>query len=253
MIEGLKLFDQYNRRARLYPALLVLFPTALMVACWFPNVITDVNGKSFILLFGSMGGLYLLASLSRVAGRKAEKRLLNKWGGWPTTILLRHRDSHLVAATKKRYHDFLKQNVPGIVFPTTEEEDENPAYADEIYVSAIEWLKEKRRGKDHYLVLEENIEYGFRRNMLGLKWIAVVLCFAAILISVGVAFPDEQSLDLKQLIDQLLLVPSSLSVAVVAALIVNLVALFFWSFYVTDEWVREAGDQYARALLATCE
>lgn len=253
MIELTKLFDQYNRRARLYPALLVLFPPILLAVCWFPGLVIDADVKLLFLLFSSMGGLYLLASMSRVAGKKVEKRLLEAWGGWPSTIWLRHRDGHLVKATRQRCHDYLGQNIPGINMPTAEEERADPSSADEVYLSAIGWLKERRRGPEFSLVLEENIEYGFRRNTLGLRWPAFAICcvvtfLAAIAVVLGV-----EGFDSGIAIEGILRILGGVSVPVGMAMLVNLLAALFWLFYVTDSWVREAGDQYARALLATCQ
>lgn len=257
MTDILNLFDQYNRRARLFPALLALLPPLLMLVTWFPALLTDISGKSFLVLFASMGGLYLLASLSRSAGRKAEKRLLEDWGGWPTTQWLRHRDSHLNATTKARYHDFLRRNVPGIELPTVDDENANPAHADSIYASAIEWLKEKRRGDEYRMVLNENIEYGFRRNMRGLRWFAVGASLAVSIATLGAAISRlsavKASLFGMPLGEQLGYIFGALPFSVAVALTVNLAALLFWLFLVRDSWVREAGDHYARALLATCE
>lgn len=257
MTDLLNVFDQYNRRARLFPSLLALLPPLLLLVTWFPALLTDISGKSFLVLFASMGGLYLLSTLSRTAGKKAEKRLLNKWGGWPTTLWLRHRDSHLNELTKRRYHDYLKRNVPDIVLPTMDEEMANPVYADQVYASAVEWLKEKRRGKDYQMVLDENIEYGFRRNMRGLKWFAVVMSLSVSTATIGFVSPrfigggDSQLVD--GMVQKFFAAISSLPFSVSVALTVNVLASMVWLFYVRDAWVREAGDHYARALLATCE
>lgn len=257
MTEILKLFDQYNRQARLYPALLALFPPLLLVGAWFPALLNDISGKSFLVLLGSMGGFYLLASLSRSAGKKTEKRLLKKWGGWPTTEWLRHRNSRLNATTKARYHDFLRRSVPGIEFPTVDDERANPTHADYIYASAIEWLKEKRRGDEYRLVHNEKIEYGFRRNMRGLRWFAIGTILVVSISLLGFALfrvgAVKASLSSKPLSEKLSYVFSALPFSVTVALTVNIVVLLIWLFYVRDAWVREAGNYYARALLATCE
>ena len=41
--------------------------------------------------------------------------------------------------------------------------------------------------------------------------------------------------------------------AVLGALVFSLVMLVAWIFVVKRDWVRQAGDQYARALLANCD
>jgi hypothetical protein len=112
-----------------------------------------------------------------------EKRLLAEWNGWPTTIWLRHRDDNLPQLVRARYHAFFARNVPLYVTPTKQQEAADPKAADAIYASAVKWLQERCRGKAFPLVEKENAEYGFRRNLRGLKPIGLTACCAALLIS----------------------------------------------------------------------
>ena len=52
-----------------------------------------------------------------------------------------------------------------------------------MYASAVKWLQERCRGKAFPLVEKENAEYGFRRNLRGLKPIGITACLVALLIS----------------------------------------------------------------------
>ena len=106
--------------------------------------------------------------------------------------------------------------------------------------SGVKWLLEKTRDTGKYpLVLKENAEYGFRRNMLGGKWFALTLCVLPLAVAyawdiykgVGPQFGNDH----------------------VAAIAIAAVAVLSWLFFVTEEWVRDASHAYARALLATCE
>ncbi len=247
------LFDSYGRRARLYPALLTILPPVAALVAWVPSL---VRGESVAALVGaaaSFGLLYALSSLSRTAGKQTEKRLLAQWGGWPTTIMLRHGSTDIPAPTKGRYHQFLSQCGSWQQVPSPELEGANPAQADEYYASAVQWLKEQRRDPAFQLVHHENAEYGFRRNMRGLKPVAILLILltvAAWWIAVFARFGRAPWLVAPSEISDLLAIPSALAWA---ALGLAFVALAGWIAIVRDGWVREAADQYAVALLATCD
>jgi hypothetical protein len=241
MIDLSKLFDPYSRQARLFPGLLTLFPIILTAIAWFPRLITSSWGATLVTLATSCGLLYGLSVLSRSRGKKVEKRLLEAWGGWPTTIWLRHRDGNLPAPVRARYHAFFARSVPLFVPP---------------YASAVKWLQERCRGKAFPLVEKENAEYGFRRNLRGLKPIGLTACFAALLISIlpilwqnEPLFPALASLSAKPLLAAL----SAVKPAALGAVCVDVAAIVGWTLIVRDDWVRAAGDQYARALLACCD
>jgi hypothetical protein len=155
----------------------------------------------------------------------------------------------LPAATKARYRSALVKYVPGLVLPGAEEERSNPVAADEAYRSAVEWLKERCRGKDFPLVFKENIEYGFRRNMRGIRPFAIAaVALAAVggLDAIVYRLIEVGGLSVSMVMQQAPL-------GVIGATVLLLIALLCWTFLVTDLWVREAGDQYARALLSACD
>jgi len=103
--------------------------------------------------------------------------LVNRRGGQPSLLFLRHRDKSINAPTKQRYHALLRSR--GLPVSTKEEEAADPTAADGLYQSAIDWLLEQTRDTRKFsLLLNENIDYGFRRNLLGLKPIALVVSVA---------------------------------------------------------------------------
>jgi hypothetical protein len=125
-----------------------------------------------------------------------------------------------------------------------------------MYASAVKWLQERCRGKAFPLVEKENAEYGFRRNMRGLKPIGVAACLAALLISAlaivwryDPVIPTISSLSMPSLFKALV----AIKPAAIGAICVDLAALVAWFAIVRDDWVRDAGDQFARALLACCD
>ena len=246
MIDVSKLFDTYNRQARLYPALITLLPP-LALSATYMRALKDV-GELVISLAVACGLLFLIADFARSRGKALEKRLLERWGGWPTTIILRHRDGTLSAPVKSRYMRYLsKQRLIGPM-PTVQDELNNPANADERYAAAVSWLKEQCRGDMFSLVEKENSTYGFRRNLAGLKPYGIMLALATLLA------PSVKIHTHAQNVFQAIL-QAYLDLPVPALMIIGLVvvALFGWTLGVGERWVRQAGVQYAIALLACCD
>jgi hypothetical protein len=240
-----QLFDKYSLRARHLPTLLVVAGPLMIASLLFPRVYERMSATMASLglsISVSLVLLFFVAHILRQRGRAVEKTMITKDGGLPTTRWLRHRDTNLDPVTKTRYHGYLAKNVPGLAIPTQSFKQQRPGPADDTYRSAVKWLLENRRNTTKYpLVLEENVQYGFRRNMLGGKWIAVALCVLPVLgaylwdMHKGVA--PESFLDTEH----------------VAAVFLALLAVIGWVFFVTKLWVQDAADAYARALLATCE
>jgi hypothetical protein len=246
MIEALKLFDSYNRQARLYPALLALLP--LIVTAWanLPASGTGLGGTIFGLLAMS-GGLFLLAEIARAAGKALEPKLLASWGGWPTTRLLRHSDQNLPALTKQRYSNVLASKT-AMAWPTEATESADAASADDVYRAATDWLRQQTRGAEFGLLLSENASYGFRRNMLGLKtWAMVIAVVCALAGCASVAYGAANSSQLLSMV----LEPANRPRLGAAAF--SIVALLGWTFVVTSAWVKAASETYATALLACCD
>ena len=123
-----------------------------------------------------------------------------------------------------------------------EEERADPDDADARYETAVRWLLEYTRDRKGFpLVFKENGSYGFRRNLYGLMPIGLtvaLVCAVANLIAVYQSTAGGNG---------------AFSAAGATALIVTVVAVVVWLFVVKPAWVRDAGDAYAKALLAACE
>ncbi len=235
------LFDDYGLRARLLPTLLVVLPAAAVVALVFPNIYA-----TYARIFGSLGlvavTLFFLAHVIRANGRALEKRLYAAWGGISTTAWLRHRDSRLDPITKARYHSFLESHVPHLKMPSADEEARDPEKADHAYASAVKRLLEDTRDTKKYkLIFDENVYYGFRRNTLAAKPIALSLLLLEIVLVASVAY-GRHGFNFEDF-----------DADTVAALFVAVVSSALWLLLVTKAWVQDGADAYARALLASCE
>jgi hypothetical protein len=165
--------DRYSRNARLKPALFVLLPLFVTIAIWLPRVWTLLGGLTTLL--AACGSTVFLSEVARYFGRGVEKKMIAAKGGKFTTIFLRHRDDTISSATKRNYHALLKRKAKRGM-PTQASEEADPLGADDLYQGGVDWLLEATRSEKKFpLVRSESIYYGFRRNLLGLKGIALLL------------------------------------------------------------------------------
>jgi len=113
-----------------------------------------------------------------------------------------------------------------------------------MYNSAVKWLLEYARDKKKFdLVFKENVSYGFRRNMSGMRPIGIIVALAVVVF--GVIGLAEYLHDLPSLLKE--------KGPHLGALTFSVLMLLWWIFGATTNWVRDAADAYARALLAVCE
>jgi len=189
----------------------------------------------------SIGLSMLVAQFGRNFGKQKETALWDKWGGPPTTQLLRHRNNRFNALTRGRYHKRLRELWPELAVPTAAEEDHNREAADQIYAAATRFLIEKTRdAKKFPLVLKENVNYGFLRNLWGLKPFGLVvsaLGTSACLLRLWLTYANSQVLS-----------PDSLGGA-----LISLALFVVWLFWITPDTVRVAADAYAERLLEACD
>ena len=235
------LFDPYNRYARLMPALISVVPVGVLLVAVFPQVYAAL-GSVLVAVAVSFGVVYGLTHVSRYLGRQREQRLIELWDGLPSTRWLRHRDSNLDVATKRRYHGVLERCLHDAKAPSPEMETNDPVSADAVYRSMTRWLIERTRDRKQYAILfDENVSYGFRRNSLGMKPLALLIGVASLVTTLwhGVSSHGTG-------------VAAWPGGHVVAAVII-MVAALYWMFLVSPRWVRDAAEAYARALLATCD
>lgn len=239
-----KVLDPYERKARLAPALLALVPAVGVVFLIYG---LDWRPKSaFVGFLASAGVFYLLASIAREFGKRIEDDLFAQWGGKPTTQLLRHRDRVIDPVTKQRYHRFLSSRID-TEFPNADDERKNSDAADHIYAAATRWLLEKTRDTKRFpLLFAENVAYGFRRNCLGLKPLALVIAVASaalVFLSAGIADRRGVHWGLLHLV----------SINAWASLAISLIACAVWLLFVTPRTVRTAAFSYADMLLRACD
>ncbi len=234
------LFDEYGLNARVKPSLLALLPVIISVFIVIPALYQTI--ASLFGLLVACGLITLLAHLSRHRGRKIERMLLDKWGGFPSTIFLRHSDQTIDKYTKERYKNVLEKNVPDWKAPTEQDENSDHTSADIKYKSAGKWLiAQTRDTKIYNLLFKENISYGFRRNCLGIKYFGIILSLVSLILVLCKLYNSEFSI---------LLEGKSLELS---SALFSLLMLVWWIFIVSESWVKDAADSYASQLLAVCD
>jgi hypothetical protein len=156
--------------------------------------------------------------------------------------MLRHGDATFDAAAKIRMHKFLAGKI-GSKAPSAIDEEKDPAATDRFYARCGNWLRENTRDHKKFNILfDENISYGFRRNLYGLKLPAFIidaLIVAGCLIVLWQMTPIDWDGDL----------PQKLAFVIGVAIL----HAAFMAAFVGEKSVFEAARTYGRQLLLSCE
>jgi len=234
MIDLSKYLDPYERCARLYPGLICLFPIMIGTYSTFPGVYKTLSG--LVTLAAAIGLLHFFSNIARGLGKKLEPQLFSDWGGVPSVALFRHSDIEIAGPMKERYHRILSERTD-IQAPSVDEENADSSAADAVYKSWSDYLRSQTRDTKQYpMVFKENVNYGFRRNLLGLK----TYCLLIGLISIAmIAVPAYLSKVLSN--DQ------------IAFLIVLIIYFVLVSTVVKRSWVKFTAYAYAHHLLESVD
>lgn len=226
-------FDSYTWRARVLPVYLTVAPVVLMIAATLPEGLKLPLAGASAVVFVPLS--YFLSQIGSDFGKRLEPALWKSWGGPPTTRFLRHDNDEFNPATRVRVHDRLRSL--GLDIPTADQEETDGPRALQLYASAVDELRRLTRDTARFpLVYKGNAEYGFRRNMLGLKAFGVTLTLVAIA-GTGWALLHEWRAE-----SVLAQVP-----AVIGLLTVGI--LLAWLVGVRSASVRITADRYANYLL----
>lgn len=221
------MFDAYTLRARLMPPALAAAPAILLVV---PSL-GEADPLLTVMLLLVSAVACVACGAVRDRGRGIEAALWESWGGPPTVQLLRWAGPSTIENVSRRHR--LITDAIGLQLPDAETERSDPAAADSAYEDAVLELREVTRSNSEFpLVLAENIDYGFRRNALGLRPFGMAIA--------AVAFGAAGCLALAS------------RPAFVIPMVIALIAFAFWQRAVTAEWVRSAADQYAERLIEAC-
>ena len=230
------MFDSYALRARYYPMIIVFSP---IIAFGFFYSLHFNSISNLLVSAGLTGALtYLFSQLGRDQGKRHEAFLWQSWGGIPSIQILRLNDNRLDPITKQRYHQKLMSLCPVPEIPIRGMEK-----FDSTYHAWTKYLISQTRDKKKFpLLFKENISYGFRRNLYGLKPFAII--FTLFLMTLNYFFWVYKSNTFN-----LSLFPQSFIYSTISALII----ILFWLFIVTKVWVKVVAFAYAERLVECVE
>lgn len=200
--------DRYTREARIAPAFLCVFPIVILLMAWFTKLQDLV--PAILTLMCVFGVARWISHIARAVGDRIEIDFFRKWGGKPTTTMLRVALGHERAEDVKcdAWVKHILQEAPhaaqfrkmvaargGPQFPTKDEEikaleeaggsaGKRAEKLDALYEPVVAWMRENSRDND--LVFEEEISYGFQRNFCALKSFALWSNGLALLVQVAV-------------------------------------------------------------------
>ncbi|WP_346295752.1 hypothetical protein LRC39_22945 [Rhodopseudomonas sp. P1] len=235
----MKGLDSYALKARYYPALLATIPALVALAIVISrakfSLTTGIASLAIPVL------VFAAADIARRVGKRLEEKIYAESGGKPSVTMMRYSDGTLDAASKEGYRAFYASKINQPI-PAEEAEKANVKADDAFYERGGAWLRENTRGKKFGVLLAENITYGYRRNLLGLKWPAL-LTNAALISLCGYFLYKKGELNTDD--------ETTIALLIVVALAV--VHSLFMAFSVSKQSVIEASRQYARQLILSCE
>jgi hypothetical protein len=216
--------DDYERRARLIPGLWLIAPAVVLVLMFGlrANALLSTAGG----LLSAAGGPVVLAAFVRHRGLSVEPGLLKEWSGWPTTQLLLTGS----APIRDRRREAI-QRLTGINLPAVE------AGADATYDAAVAALRSQTRDRSRFdLVFAENRNYGYERNLIGVRPIGLAFALTAVVVGTGGSYVAARG-------DGVFTADLAIGLIVLALLAV------FWLVAPSRERARVVAFKYAERLL----
>lgn len=221
--------DFYSMRSRVAPAVLTASPAIALGIAGLP--LLDGANKFWSLI--AFAFTTFAALVARKAGNRVQGSLYEAWGGMPTTSRLRFRDNGSSAEVSRRHADVERVLGGGLRLPTQADEQADPAAADHEYAAAMKRVLGKaRKHAVRPLLSVENRNFGYSRNLLGLKPLGVTTAVGtlvgSLLVAVGFVVAGE--------------VTDGLPLAF--PILVSVVALVLWP-QVDASFVRPSAEAYA--------
>ncbi len=238
--------DSYVFLARIKSAMIAVAPLGLLMLLFLPKDPLFVT--VFFTLVSAVVGPFA-AEAGRALGHGKQSKLWKSWGGAPTTRLLRHRrlpgDITLAPGLRQRIEHWA-----GNPLPTEQQEGACPEWADTKYREVVAILRDATRDNTNFpLVFAENVNYGFRRNVWGLKPIGMPFAVALVFTSWGMFLLTVWGRPWPEPWWGVLVSPDSVAVIRLAVAVAALGYAALWLFLINPPWVKDAADTYAKRLL----
>lgn len=211
------IYDAYNLRARLCVSIFLFSPILINLYLQIEEI-KNISTTTIIVI-----SIVALSNLSNIVIRKkAKESYANKKRKYVCDYfftnldtMTRERICSKLGKTGKKLSEF------------TESNDESY----ELMKSVLYQLKEVTRKND--IVKEENINYGFTRNLLSVKTIGIMINILLILVQIVIYLSN--------------LISSTIFLIVTA---VDIFYLIIWIFYINEELIKFSAYNYAEALFS---
>lgn len=226
--------DLYALRARILPAILATAPLIALGVLALPLL----EGAQKFWSVTSLAVPAYVTLLSRRAGNRIEGDLYELWGGAPTTQRLRFASTTSPEEITRRHERIRLILGDERELPNLEAEQAHPEESDRRYVDSVRRIRAKVRNHPQFELLNlENRNYGFARNLFGLKILGLACAWFGLVTSVGIGLTlmirDRG--------------PADAAVALLPFL-VSVGALLAWRM-VDSDYVRPCADAYADAVI----
>ena len=223
----LELLDAYNIRARLSASIILLAPIAVTLFFLFEEV--HVFATSSIILFVLLALTNYVPILQRTFSKNRTSRT-----NYAAQLL--YVDNKTISAEmKKRYYAKISKLDPS--FACFENPVDTPAFKCACE-SAVTYLRNRTR--DNHLVQEENINYGFCRNLYANKAAGIIV--AALCSAFTILFSCQKHGML-----------SAIPIQNYLAFGFDGLLLLFWIFLATKKALEQTGFSYAKALIESID
>lgn len=236
-----KHFEHYAIHARFMPVFVVIFPLVLTILAWYPQAKTILGGAMTLLIsFGIMSFLSIYVSN---LGNDLQDKYFRNWGGAPSTLLLLPSNKELDRYTKQRYFKWLNSKCSGLGLPESLDDQIDSEELYEKIRSAGNFMREYTRDRKKYSqVYNDNVAYGFARNIVAIRIAGLVIASAS-LISNGLFLYIISNTDS----------PNTINSIGVIALLASTICLWIHSAVMKESFVKRRGYRYARTLFEVCE
>lgn len=228
---SIDIFDKYDIRARMCALLFVLAPMLLdgyIMIDAFRNITFTILLASLILAYSCLFSCWI-----RFCGNKLDSK--NDY----IVDFLMPDSEEFSKSSLKRYYEKLSKLEPS--FSELLAFDKNKTQ--KILKDVSCWLKQKTRDEKFRLIREENINYGFMRNVYSLKKAFLVMFSIYSLILCAFLGIEIHNNSFEEV----------LSARIFACCIVHLISYCIWIFGVTKRILDFIAKKYAREVVAAID
>ncbi|WP_158711508.1 hypothetical protein [Streptomyces xylophagus] len=234
---SVQVLNAYERRARLVPGVLAIVPLIVLFAVLGLRQIPAVSYALGILAVAGVGPVLIVGAV-RNFGKAVERRLWKSWDGPPTTVWLRLNARTKSAAQRESWRKAVEA-ISGVCLLSLEAERQDVAGANDAIERATERVRKKTRDKEKFeLLFFENRNYGYERNIYGVRWAARGISLFSGFTLVGYMAWGAPLVDRPQI-----------SATNLVGLALCLGCLFSWFILPSKKRVKDAADRYANELL----